>query len=82
VEPGAELTPSHFGLDVHDEGRSGALVDDLEDFERERILKALREAGWVKTAAARILKMTRTSLNSKMERLGIPFQNPDNPRLK
>lgn len=49
-------------------------VVTLEDAEREHILQALRESNWViggSTGAANRLGMKRTTLQSKMQRLGI-----------
>jgi formate hydrogenlyase transcriptional activator len=46
----------------------------LEDAEREHILKALRETNWViggDAGAAARLGMKRTTLQSKMQKLGI-----------
>lgn len=53
---------------------SSTMTETLEDVERQRILEALREAGAViggqRGAAAR-LGLKRTTLSSKMQRLGI-----------
>jgi formate hydrogenlyase transcriptional activator len=46
----------------------------LEAVEREHILRVLRESNWViggPTGAASRLGMPRTTLNNKMQRLGI-----------
>ena len=46
----------------------------LDDAQREHILAALREAGWVlggPSGAANRLAMKRTTLQSKMKKLGI-----------
>jgi formate hydrogenlyase transcriptional activator len=54
-------------------GGDGA-VTSLEQAEREHILKALRESNWViggRHGAAARLDMKRTTLQSKMQRLGI-----------
>ena len=51
-----------------------AMTITLEQAEREHILKALRETGWViggVSGAAAKLGMKRTTLQSKMEKLGI-----------
>jgi formate hydrogenlyase transcriptional activator len=63
----AELkgTPAHT---------ANAKTTTLEQAEREHILKALRESGWViggATGAAAKLGMKRTTLQSKMQKLGI-----------
>jgi formate hydrogenlyase transcriptional activator len=53
---------------------SNGSLKTLEDAEREHILKALREAKWTiggSTGAAAKLGMKRTTLQSKMQKLGI-----------
>jgi transcriptional regulator with GAF, ATPase, and Fis domain len=50
------------------------VLPPLEDAEREHIVSALREARWVlggPNGAAARLAMKRTTLQSKMKRLGI-----------
>jgi formate hydrogenlyase transcriptional activator len=54
---------------------SGSAEHSLEDTERELILRVLRETGGIisgTTGAARRLGLKRTTLQSKMRRLGIP----------
>jgi formate hydrogenlyase transcriptional activator len=56
------------------EAAEGGPVTTLETAEREHILRALKEANWViggTTGAAARLGMKRTTLNSKMRKLGI-----------
>ena len=52
---------------------------DLEravtDFEEQLVLQALENSSWVKTRAARRLRIKRTTLIEKMKRLGIPLKN-------
>jgi len=53
---------------------AGAADPSLESTEREAIIRVLREAGGVisgPTGAARRLGLKRTTLQSKMQRLGI-----------
>ena len=53
---------------------SNGSLKTLEDAEREHILKALREAKWTiggASGAAAKLGMKRTTLQSKMQKLGI-----------
>lgn len=78
ANPDSELTPGLFVFLVDNRGvpQGRTLAEDLEDVERQRILRTLDENGWVKAAAARVLKMTRTTLTSRMERLGIPLRRP------
>ena len=45
----------------------------VSDFEGRLVLQALHSSGWVKTRAARLLHIKRTTLIEKMKRLGIPL---------
>jgi two-component system, NtrC family, response regulator PilR len=49
----------------------GALGDHLEDIEREAIVKALQQARYNKTAAAKILGMSFRALRYRIKKLGI-----------
>jgi DNA-binding NtrC family response regulator len=62
-------------------GPAGGLDAYLEGIERRCIVRALDEHGWNRTRAARSLgDMSRTTLLSKMKRLGIaPRDNGDDP---
>ncbi len=75
-----ELTPSKHGGTPGMPGQSLAprrkatTREVLENIEREHILTALRESGWVvagKAGAASRLGMKRTTLQSRMRKLGI-----------
>src|SRR6266404_6285965 len=59
-------------LDLHD--NSGAST--LEEFEREHILDALRETGWVVAGAAARLGLNRSTLNARMRKLDIKRPQP------
>ena len=48
----------------------------LEDFEREHILHALRETGWVVAGAAARLGLNRSTLNARMRKLEIRRPQP------
>jgi formate hydrogenlyase transcriptional activator len=48
----------------------------LEDFEREHILDALRETGWVVAGAAERLGLNRSTLNARMRKLEIHRPQP------
>ena len=48
-----------------------SLEDELNQKERQRILEALEKTQWVKADAARLLRMSRTTLITKMKRLGV-----------
>jgi formate hydrogenlyase transcriptional activator len=63
--PLGELAPLH---------RRKADVSTLKDLQREHILRALNESNWViggRSGAAAKLGMKRTSLQYKMQKLGI-----------
>ncbi len=69
--PVAELKHPPAETDGKDETQS---LVTLETAEREHILRALREANWViggPSGAAAKLGMKRTTLQSKMQKLGI-----------
>ena len=59
--PVSEAEPTAKGLD-----------QELMDQERRRIVDALERTQFVKADAARMLRMSRTSMLAKMKRLGIP----------
>jgi len=46
----------------------------VADFEGRLVMQALERSGWVKTRAARLLNVKRTTLIEKMKRLGIPLK--------
>ncbi len=52
-------------------GSSGPLGEQLEDIEREAILKALEQTRYNKTAAAKVLGMTFRALRYRIKKLGI-----------
>jgi two-component system response regulator PilR (NtrC family) len=51
--------------------RSGALGDQLEDIERDAIVKALEKTRYNKTAAAKLLGMSFRALRYRIKKLGI-----------
>lgn len=51
-------------------------TDMVQAFERNLILKALRQADWVKSQAAQLLHLNRTTLLEKMKKQNIP-STPD-----
>lgn len=68
----------HFpflGMDPAD-GLGNSLPDEMADMERGRLIEALEKTRWSKSGAARLLGMSRTTLNSKMQRHGIPLDVP------
>jgi DNA-binding NtrC family response regulator len=81
-----ELDPSHFPFLATSAAAppvtdSVALIDDLEAMERRHILDALEKSRWQKSGASRLLGISRTTLTSKMTRLGIPLDTPERFRL-
>ncbi len=69
---GRELEVPLTELEIDHESQPGDL--NLVDFEREHILRALKESNWViagPSGAAAKLGMKRTSLQYKMQKLGI-----------
>jgi two-component system, NtrC family, response regulator PilR len=52
--------------------------DAVQSFERNLILKALRQSNWVKSQAAQLLHLNRTTLLEKMKKQNIPA-NPTPP---
>jgi len=53
----------------------------VSDFEGRLLLQALESSDWVKSRAARLLNIKRTTLIEKMKRLGIPMKNGRPARL-
>ncbi len=53
----------------------------VSDFEGRLVMQALEKSDWVKTRAARLLNVKRTTLIEKMKRLGIPLKGarPERP---
>ncbi len=69
LEEGAvEMPPVHVG------GDGFSLDEVLASYEQRMLYQALENAGWVKTRAALLLKIKRTTLIEKMKRLGIPLK--------
>jgi DNA-binding NtrC family response regulator len=53
----------------------GIVLDQVVGrFEEKLLLEALERSGWVKTRAAKLLNIKRTTLIEKMKRLGIPLR--------
>ncbi|MEQ1846480.1 MAG: helix-turn-helix domain-containing protein, partial [Nitrospira sp.] len=70
---GTDLQVPMSELQAHDRPPSTSL-STLEEIEREQILRTLREAKWViggPLGAATRLGLKRTTLQSKMQKLGI-----------
>jgi DNA-binding NtrC family response regulator len=76
LEEGAvEMPPVHVG------GDGFSLDEVLANYEQRMLYQALEHAGWVKTRAAELLKIKRTTLIEKMKRLGIPLKGNTGSRL-
>jgi DNA-binding NtrC family response regulator len=66
-----------LGSGIHDMGRveipeEGVDLNGMvERFERDLVMKALRQSKWVKSKAARLLSIKRTTLIEKMKRMNI-----------
>ena len=67
-----QLRPSPTGsTPVANATGGGALGDQLEDIERDAILKALEQTRYNKTAAAKVLGMSFRALRYRIKKLGI-----------
>jgi DNA-binding NtrC family response regulator len=61
-------------------GGDGFSLDEvLASYEQRMLYQALEHSGWVKTRAAELLKIKRTTLIEKMKRLGIPLKGSADP---
>jgi len=80
-----ELGREDLPREILDEGRielpllqvggDGFSLDEvLADYEQRMLYQALEHSGWVKTRAAELLRIKRTTLIEKMKRLGIPLK--------
>jgi two-component system, NtrC family, response regulator AtoC len=63
-----EMPPMQVG------GDGFSLDEVLASYEQRMLYQALEHSGWVKTRAAELLKIKRTTLIEKMKRLGIPLK--------
>jgi len=59
---------------LHVGGDGFSLDEVLATYEQRMLYQALEHSGWVKTRAAELLKIKRTTLIEKMKRLGIPLK--------
>jgi two-component system response regulator PilR (NtrC family) len=66
-----QLRPSPLGSTSGGNPANGALGDHLEEIERDAIVKALEQARYNKTAAAKALGMTFRALRYRIKKLGI-----------
>lgn len=56
--------------DLHGE-TMGTLKDKITELEKEEIIKALRDSGWVMAKAARSLGITERMIGYKIQKYGI-----------
>jgi two-component system, NtrC family, response regulator AtoC len=69
------LDETRLELPVLRVGGDGFSLDEvLANYEQRMLYQALEHSGWVKTRAAEMLKIKRTTLIEKMKRLGIPLK--------
>jgi two-component system response regulator PilR (NtrC family) len=66
-----QLRPSPLGSNAAGGAASNALGDHLEEIERDAIVKALEQAKYNKTAAAKVLGMSFRALRYRIKKLGI-----------
>jgi len=74
LTPGERLTTESVPLEVRlarDSGGRSSLREARDSAEREHILRALEEAGWNISSAARALGMERTNLHTRIRALGL-----------
>lgn len=71
--PFAEYTEHSLPPDIPDEGID--LNQVIDNLERDLILKALKKAGGVKSRAASLLNLNRTTLIEKMKKMGLMSTN-------
>lgn len=71
LSPGSELCVPLGEMVRSREPRTDAPDSTLEELERRGILETLEASGWVVSEAAARLGLKRTTLNSKMRKLGI-----------
>jgi DNA-binding NtrC family response regulator len=53
--------------DIFDEGSTTPLYEAVKDYEKRLILEALEKSNWVKSRAARLLRINRTTLVAKIK---------------
>src|SRR5262249_21412862 len=71
VRPAAETAPSAAASASPDLGTATALGEQLEDIERNAIVRALEQTRYNKTAAAKLLGMSFRALRYRIKKLGI-----------
>jgi DNA-binding NtrC family response regulator len=74
---GNSLGPGTESIDFPQEGLN--LPQALQEFERRLILKALERSNWVKSRAAQLLNLNRTTLIEKMKKQQISTPDATSP---
>src|SRR5689334_7357744 len=67
---GHVVTPRDLPIDVRSSGPR-TFSEEIEDQEKRRIVEALEKTHYIKAEAARMLRMSRTTLIGKMKRFGV-----------
>ena len=67
----AAAVPLELRLPQRDNGVRSSVQEARESAEREHVLRALEEAGWNVSSAARALGMERTNLHKRIRALGL-----------
>jgi DNA-binding NtrC family response regulator len=66
-----ELRPEDLQLEIKDADESANTSLSLEDSERQTIVRALEQSGWVQKRAAKLLGISRRAINYKIKRHNI-----------
>jgi two-component system nitrogen regulation response regulator NtrX len=67
----AAAIPLELRMPLRDNGARSSVQEARESAEREHVLRALEEAGWNVSSAARALGMERTNLHKRIRALGL-----------
>jgi two-component system, NtrC family, nitrogen regulation response regulator NtrX len=67
----AAAVPLELRMSQRDNGARSSVQEARESAEREHVLRALEEAGWNVSSAARALGMERTNLHKRIRALGL-----------
>ena len=67
----AAAIPLELRMPQRDNGMRSSVQEARESAEREHVLRALEEAGWNVSSAARALGMERTNLHKRIRALGL-----------
>ncbi|MGC8764030.1 MAG: helix-turn-helix domain-containing protein [Acidobacteriota bacterium] len=80
LHPGAPVTPGLLPPEIAGEGEGEAPAEGLWAMERQAILKALREHGGNRSAAARALQIPRHVLLYRLKKYGIEGGGAGSPQ--